>query len=187
MISFLFLIISIGGNLFGQKQEVEKRIAAAEVPEIALQWIENLAIKKKRVRWYSEETSGKKSVEAKFIHGRRLYSIEFDTLGHLEDVEIMVKRNSLKPSQLAKIENTLAAKFDKYHLIKIQLQYTAKDVQLIKAFIEEGEETVTKRFEIEFEGKKDGIWRMYEGTFDEHGNLLAKREIIVRSTENLNY
>lgn len=173
--------------VFSQKQEVEKRIQSKDAPAKAIEWINEVTIKKKRLRWYFEVTSGKKSYEAKFIHNHDLYSVEFDTMGKVEDIEVLTSRSDLKESINNSIETTLEKAFDKFNIVKIQIQYTANDDRDLLNWINTDKGSVSKHFEIEFEAKSEGVWRMYEGTFDAAGNLLHKREIIIRSTENLNY
>ncbi|MEZ4934623.1 MAG: hypothetical protein R2788_21160 [Saprospiraceae bacterium] len=76
------------------KYEKESRLKEKDVPSIALDFIDSLAVKKK-VRWYLEEGFNRTSVEAKFKMDNRKYSIEFDTIGNLEDIEIQVKWDGL--------------------------------------------------------------------------------------------
>lgn len=183
VVVFLFGMLSIS---FGQKQEIEKRVKPDVVPANAVNWIKKVKIKKKRLRWYFEATSGKKSYEAKFLHDKRLYSVEFDTLGNIEDVEIFLKKRELDSKTTELIESTIDDRFLKFKIVKIQVQYVdAGDVLL--RWMNGGQVNVNKQYEVEFEAKEDSVWRMYEGTFTAKGTLVNSREIIMRSTENLNY
>lgn len=175
--------------VFAQKFEYEERVESNEVPIKALEWMEKVEIHQKHPKWYAEITSGKKSFEIKFVHDHELYSIEFDSTGNIEDVEILKKKKDLVKSVLEEIQKELNAKYDKTKIVKIQFQFSnASDKNVLMDVVNDGTvEFVTLNYEIEFEGKIDGVWKMYEGTFNRQGTLLSTREIIIRSTENLNY
>lgn len=183
IVLFLFGMLSIS---FGQKQEIEKRVKPNVVPANAVNWIKKVKIKKKRLRWYFEVTSGKKSYEAKYVHKSQLYSVEFDTLGNIEDVEVLLKKRELDSKTMELIESTIDDRFLKFNIVKIQVQYMGAGDDLLQ-WMNGGQVSVNKQYEVEFEAKEDGVWRMYEGTFTAKGTLVNSREIVVRSTENLNY
>jgi hypothetical protein len=187
ILSLLFILIL--KTVFSQKQETEKRVDPTDVPEKAILWVDKLDIQKKHVKWYFEVTSGKHSYESKFINLKKLYSVEFDTLGRVEDIEVLMKKHDLNKEQKERIEESINKGFEKSKLVKIQFQYLPKNsaADLLKWINENDESLVIRRFEIEFEARLDGVWKLYEGTFDEQGNLLDYEEILLRSTENLNY
>lgn len=187
LLIFLVFLLSSLNILFGQKQELEKRINSNDVPEEAVNWIKTVEIKKKRLRWYHEMTSGKESFEAKFIHDHNLYSVEFDSLGQVEDIEVLIKKSQLNGDVLKAIDSSLKDFFDSYNLVKIQVQYSGTNKRELLNWMNGEEATVEKRYEIEFEGKNEDGWKMYEGLFSEEGSLKFYRVIIIRSTENLNY
>jgi len=174
---------------FCQKRELEERVAPSDVPEKALEWLDQVKLKQKRIKWYHEVTSGKESFESKFIHSGKMYSIEFDTLGTVEDVEILIKQKNLREDELSSIEESLNMEFNKFNIVKIQLQYLpASNAGDLLKWMNEGDDSgVLKRIELEFEATDGSDWKMFEGTFRNNGKLLNYREILLRSTENLNY
>ena len=90
----LFLMFGIAQITFGQnKYERESRIDKSDFPKSAYLLIEDYLKDAKRVRFYQETDSTKKSFEAKFKKGRLHYSVEFDAQGTLEDVEFKIKDN----------------------------------------------------------------------------------------------
>lgn len=186
---FFIMTLSCVNFSFCQKQELEERVAPSDVPKKALEWLDQVKLKQKRIKWYHEITSGKESFESKFIHSRKMYSIEFDTLGMVEDVEILIKQKNLNEDELSSIEESLNREFNKFNIVKVQLQYlpSPNSGDLLKWMNDGNDSGVLKRVELEFEAKDDSDWKMFEGTFSSDGKLLNYREILLRSTENLNY
>ena len=187
LITLVFAFVYV--CIFAQKSEYEKSVKPSEVPSKAIEWVDKVEIHKKHPKWYAETTSGKKSFEIKFVHNHELYSIEFDSTGNIEDVEILIKKKDLVKSVLLEIQKELKAKYDKTKIVKIQFQFSnASGENVLIDFVNNGAmEFVALNYEIEFEGKIDGVWKMFEGTFSRQGTLLSTREIVIRSTENLNY
>lgn len=190
LISIIVLFALINAHSLAQKNEHEERVKSTEVPDQALEWLDSVEIKKKKLRWYLEVTSGRRSYEVKFIHDHHLYSIEFDTLGNVEDIEVLHKRKELNPEIYRSIQRELDRVFDRSKIVKVQVQYTSpkSSENLIRFLNENRSSGVEVNYEIEFEAKKrEDSWKMYEGRFDNEGKLFESREIITRSTENLNY
>ncbi|MEL7341524.1 MAG: hypothetical protein AAGM67_13685, partial [Bacteroidota bacterium] len=87
IISVLFIFISASGLHAQEKLEKERRIQDDEVPAAARSFIDSCMFGG-TIKWYSEEELDGMSVEAKLKEVGYRYSIEFDTLGQIEDVEI---------------------------------------------------------------------------------------------------
>ena len=184
----LFILILVSFQIAAQKKEHEQRVDKDSVPEKALKFVEQIKIDMKHPRWYKENTSGKRSYEIKFVYDHQLHSVEFNEVGLIEDIEVMIKKRKLKPEVLRTINNSLDEIYDKYKIVKIQKQFSSeKEDDLIKILNQGISEDVVVKYEIEFEAKQNGSWKMYEGTFTKDGRLESKREIVIRSTENLNY
>lgn len=186
---FILLILVFHCSVFAQKDEYERRIDKKDVPVCALNWVEKIEHIIKKPKWYEETTSGEKSFEIKFTSDGQFFSVEFDTIGNVEDVEIRIKEKDVESDISDKIDKDLKEKFVRYKIVKIQIQYTseANDIDLMNCFIGENTEGLTRKYEIEFEAKSTSKWQMYEGTFSHGGHLLFLREIDLRSMENLNY
>ena len=81
-----FLVLSTSS--FGQKKfEKESRISKSDLPSFAVDFAA-LFTDGQRIKWYLEEGLDRNSIEAKYKRDGRHYSVEFDTLGTMEDVEI---------------------------------------------------------------------------------------------------
>lgn len=183
----LLLLLTISSVLVGQaKQEQELRVAQEAVPEAAITWLTVVFGDLDRVKWYAEETSGRRSIEAKFKYKRRKYSVEFSPTGELEDVESVLKLRQIPDS----IRQRLTATFQtlpKFKLRRIQEQWKGSTESIKSALRGNLPPEVMVQYEIEFSAKMDGIYGIWEGTFSTMGQLLAYRQIILRPTTNLDY
>lgn len=183
----LFVAISMTISLGQEKFEIERRISHVEVPSTAVEFIENIQIKSK-VKWYYEQSQTGNSIEAKFIFNKRKYSIEFDTLGNIEDVEIVITWSQIHKQSQKRIVAAMDSLFSKHSLGKIQIQYTGpKNTLLALAKEETSTKDYTTKYEMIVKGKKEGRPRLYEITFSEQGKLLTISTIIFKNSDNLEY
>lgn len=182
----LFFLMAIMMNGLAQKTERETRIKEEETPHKAVAFVNEIK-NKKHVKWYSEKTSGVASFESKFKHKGKFYSVEFDTLGNVEDVEVIVKLKNIDEGHSSAIKKKLLNEFEKLKYIKIQKQFTGEEKNLIEVF-SGSEDHLDLNYEIEAEVKTGtGDWKMLEILIDPTGEIQRKREITIRPTDNLNY
>ena len=182
----LFLVIL---NLEAQetKRESESKIAQSEVPSECRDWLSKAFPQIHKVKWYKEVTSGKQSYEAKFKSEGARYSIEFSENGLIEDVEKKVSLNDLRTDLRLKL-NQGFSQFEKFKLIKLQEQWTAATPEtLLRAIKNKDQSLATIRFEVEFKAIVEGKYSLWEGLFSAEGQLLSKRPIVLRPTDNLDY
>lgn len=183
----LLLLLTISSVLVGQaKQEQELRIAAEAVPEAASTWLAVVFGDLDRVKWYAEETSGRRSIEAKFKYDRRQYSVEFSPTGELEDVESVLKLRQIPDSTRQQLTATFLT-LPKFKLRRIQQQWQGSTEGIKSALQGNFPEEVMVQYEIEFSAKLEDIYGIWEGTFNTTGELLTYRQIVLRPTTNLNY
>ncbi len=181
-------VLLIGFSVLAQeKREVERRIKEAEVPEAALSWIDNAFHKKSGVRWYEEISSGKMSYEAKFKWKMRRYSVEFDQTGKIEDIEIRRSIKKLPESFRKTFLSYLDQNYSKHKVTKIQEQWTGEDDDLITALQGQNLNGLTIRYEIEFYGKNDDEDELWEGLFEQSGELIQRKRIVLRPIDNMLY
>ena len=171
----------LGSGLLAQapKQEQEQRVDAREMPAKALLYLQNLAGKKKRIRYYREQDGARRSFEAKFKLEGSKYSVEFDENGALEDIEI-----ERKAREMGRVRNTIEAYLEKtyarHKIEKIQAQYKPqKEFNSLNPGNPDAWELIvaTKDAANKFE--------RYEITFDAAGNYLNSRNVVRRSYEFL--
>lgn len=184
----LFLWISFS---FSQvKNEKEDRIHASEFPEKTSTYFNTISQDVKYLKYYKETDGSKKSYEVKFKYRREHYSVEFDTLGNLEDIEVVIKKKHIPKEIKAVILRYFENNFKKTTLVKVQKQYvnTTKntDKQFIRHILEKPFNKHT-HFEIIAEIKTKKIHELREFTFDRNGKFEKSRLVTTSSYEHALY
>ena len=169
------------------KYEKESRQQENEVPPIALQFIDSLGLEVK-VRWYLEEALDRTSVEAKFTLNKLKYSIEFDSTGYLEDVEIQKEWSELDESLQETIIDQFCEDCWKISIKKVQIQYTG-DRRVLWSIVSSGEgaEKFTKRYEIVVRCRTPKNTVLYEYLYSDAGQKLSRSKIVFSNSSNLEY
>jgi hypothetical protein len=174
----------LSSSAFGQKVERESRIKSPEVPEKALEYIEQTSLEK--VKWYRETGLESISFEAKFKHERRWYSVEFSEEGVLEDIEIEIDLHQVPEPTRESIDKYLEAEFKRHRIKKVQIQYKQTSLQtLIK---EEVPKTDSPHaFELVVKGKKSRLMKLWEVAFSSTGKFISIDQILNRNSTHLEY
>ena len=188
MRSLLFLLILLLSFQLSAQDKLEKeyRVKADEVPTTAVQWLRTAFPKTRKLKWYYEETSGKKSYEAKFCYKHSKFSVEFSTEGMLEDVEIERKWKKLAHA----VQTTLQSGFDKipdFKLHRVQEQWTGNAKAIQQHLHTPNPSAIIIRYEVEFLGVLNEERAFWEGVFSKNGELLHFRKIILSNADNLNF
>ena len=170
----------------GQKFEKEYRIEPEEVPENALQFIHS-PDRDLSEKWYYEESQGGSSVEAKFKHQNKWHSVEFDTLGNLQDIEVEADFSELPVTVKSAVQNSLRTNYSKYNIRKTQIQYSGNIVSFSDYMKRTKSEQYDIRYEMVVKAKKNGKWNLYEISFNHCGELEKTEQIILRNTDNLEF
>lgn len=188
ILSVLFLLFCPFAMNWAQvKYEKEYRLKPDQVPEQAIQFVASLGFNG-AIKWYREEGLIHSTFEAKTRYRRQKYSIEFDSLGALEDVEVKIKWAAVPMSVQAEIAQSLRQQFDRYRLIKIQRQWSGQP-EVVVAAVKEGtfRTDLSEKYEIIVKGKsKEGL-HWYEFTFSAKGQEISRKRIVLRNTDNLEY
>lgn len=167
------------------KYEKENRMKRAAIPPSALKLIDSLAIQGK-IKWYYEESLTGSSVEAKFRFNKKKHSLEFDTKGVLQDVEITVQIDEIRENVRETIFRNLESEFDRYTIKKIQAQYPGKNPEILTIIKNPPKETGNSvKFELIVNGKTGKTTKQYEMIFNSSGILTEKKEIIQKNADNL--
>lgn len=169
------------------KYEREIRIRPTAVPAQARAFAD-AALGGQKPRWYQEINLDFFTYEAKLKKEGRQYSIEFDTAGRVQDIEIGIEFSKMNAVLRQKIDSTLARLFTSHKITKTQLQWTGAEPAL-RDLLRSGatEKPYTERVEIVFKCREAGKPKLYEALFDAAGKLLSKLEIVPRNTDNLDY
>lgn len=172
-------------NKYEQELRIEKSAFPAKALELVSPYLEDV----KRVRFYHEVDSIKKSYEVKFKKDRLRYSIEFDQEGYLEDVEFLIKEVDIPEESWTQIENYLKNNFQKFRIKKIQQQYpvgkNTPETTLKQAFQNLILEYIN--YELIFTSKGKKGYRTYEALFSSAGKLLKLRESLPVSYDHILY
>jgi len=187
LLSIGFLLLFPLVSTAQQKYEREFRIKSEIVPQSARAFIDSIGADSK-IKWYRETNPNSVSIEAKFKLNKKKFSVEFDTLGSIQDVEFIVKPSEILPPISVKIEHQLDSLYQKWKFQKIQIQYTGKPKEII-ASIHQNEPTdaVKIAYEIVLKGKALGNTQLFEITFNEEGELLDILQIVQDKADHLEY
>lgn len=173
------------------KNEKEDRIELKSIPEKAIEVLKTLPEDCKRLKFYKETDGDKQSFEAKFKYKKERYSLEFDTVGIIEDIEVTIKSKN-------KIENVIASEIRTYFkttykrskLVKIQKQYVYNPIQDPIDFLSEvltKQSTAEVNYEIIAEVKSAAVRDIREFIFDYKGGFLHFKIINPDSYEHALY
>jgi len=188
-----FLCLSFVLSAQEIKYERERGIKEEKVPRLAYAWIRSClsSLKIKAPKWYYEEGLKAYSYEYKFRLGRQRYSVEFDSTGHLEDIELLVHFRDLPDTLQSSICNYLKTQYSAYKIERVQWQYTG-DASCLCTMFQKRETKpdacadVAVEMEVLLRTHKKEKARK-ELLFDLHGNLLKQRKIVEHKTENMIY
>jgi len=188
MIILLLLFLSFATNLSAQiKSEREYRIKRSEVPEEAREWLNDTFEAFKRINWYHQIDNDIESYEAKFRYKGSKFSVNFDTGGKVADVEFIIGSGDIPEKARNTISGYLESNFNRHRILKIQEQLLGLPDDLEDYFDEDEREGITRNYEIEFHGVTDTQNELWEGLFDEDGNLVLLRQIEQEPTFNLDF
>lgn len=182
IILFLFAI----GNAFAQdKLEREYRIKESDVPLKAREFVAD-GFNNMKVKWYGEENLKGKAIEAKGKRDGKLFSIKFDTSGVLQDIEMVIKFNTILDDARFTIEKNLKSRFSKFNIQKTQKQWLGK-TEVLRA-LAKGEKTEGEfltNYEITIRATKNRQTDYYEVLVNEKGEIVRESKIIHRNNQHL--
>jgi trehalose/maltose hydrolase-like predicted phosphorylase len=186
----VFIILYQVNALCGQvKYEREYRIKGDQIPDQAMEFVESFQFDGK-VKWYKEESSTGSFIEAKTKFKSEKYSIEFDSTGVIEDIEIEVDWKDIPTTTRTAIDTYLTANFRKTRIYKIQSQYLGQTSILQQlntlrpAF---SNDKINVNYELVVKVKKGKERSLKELLFDDQGILLKQSTIVFKNTDNLEY
>ena len=115
------------------------------------------------------------------------YSIEFDTLGNVLDIEKKVAFQALQNEVKNKIISSLNSLFIKHKILKVQIQWKGDQESLLKLITDSKKVKFPELYEIVVKGKKQRAFKLYEILFDPEGKAMKVLEIIQRPSDNLEF
>ena len=184
------MLVTMQFGVAQNKYERESRIDEEEFPKASYLLIQDYLDDAKRIRFYKETDSIKKSYEAKFKKGRLHYSVEFDESGKLEDVEFIIKEQDVPNDTWGTILFYLDENHAKYRIKKIQQQDPLLDGQSEKKLLHNAFQNLILpevNYELIFSAKKDKEFQEYEALFDAEGQLIQIRKSFPPSYDHVLY
>lgn len=170
------------------KFEREKKISADEFPDAAMQVIQPLLNNAKAVKYYRETNQNGVNYEVKLKYDKTHYSIEFDSLQRLKDVEELLDWKKATDIPRAAIKRNMDDTFRKQKVTRIQKQYNLKSsVKQLQSLPPSEDIILSINYELEVEGEmhRKNVLQFYELLFDENGELIQQRVIQKNITDNL--
>ena len=169
------------------KYEKEYRIDNNKIPKNIKSYLSTINFKNK-IKWYKDEELNKYTYEAKTHHNNLNFSIEFDSLGIIEDVEYEIEWKNIPKLPKKNIEIYLDSTYQKKRIIKVQIQYTGKPENLVNVIKDiKLKNRLTRKYEIVLKGKENKKFQMMEYLFSNEGKFEDKAIIIMKNTDNLEY
>lgn len=169
------------------KYEREYRIMAETIPQSAKEFVDSIGSDSK-IKWYKEISLKDITLEAKFKFNKKKFSVEFDTLGKLQDVELVIRKIDISSEIYTKIENQLDSIYQKWKIQKIQLNYSGKSSHIVAALrTNETSNSIKIAYEIVLKGKNVEETNLYEITFNEQGELKNILQFIQEKADHLEY
>ena len=187
-ILFLFVFVYSFSGISQVKYEKERRVKVEEVPSEALNFMQEF-LPERKVKWFYEEGNFGNSFESKFKHEGLKYSVEFDSIGKIQDVEIIIQIDEIEGYIYENIKNTLNQLLENYSIQKSQIQYVGNVYDLLslndlkKAHIQQ----LGIAYELVVKGKMDGEVKLLEFNFSQSGDLVQKSELQLQNFDNLEY
>lgn len=185
--SYLLLIFYCSFSFSQVKNEKEERITVSHMPEVIQNYFGSISNQVNKLKFYRETDGKKQSYEAKFKHRKKRYSIEFSTKGHLEDIEVLIKKKEIPKEILQMITNYFKDNYDKHRFFKIQKQYkkptNINDEHFIKNILTNNH-NYNPAYEIIAETKSNKTNEIKEFTFKNNGQFEKLRDIIASSYEH---
>ena len=181
------LILCVHATFAQQKFEKEYQLKTSEVPLRTRQFVDSLDFDH-RVKWYMEISQSGTSVEAKGRRDGKRYSVEFDTTGKIQDVEIEIPYGAIPNEVQNTMTQQLRGEFDTYRILKMQQQLTGSRNELLTYLTKpRGTSAPTIRYEATVKGSKSGERNEFEYTFSLLGEIEKRATVVFRNTDNLEY
>lgn len=194
-LSLMTLLVSIGfsatAHAQSEKNEVERSVNRNDMPDKVLSLIDEFWPNLRGIKYYEQTDGDDTTFEVKLEWQGDQYSIEFSTEGAIMDVEKLISFQDIPEPTRDAINRDLESQFNKYRLMRIQIQFLAADEDdeddsdFIDDILEEDADDYEIRYEIELDGENRRELGSFEMLYGESGTLIEKRRILRRSLDNI--
>ena len=169
-----------------EKHSKESRVKANAVPSKALESLESAPFDRK-IKWYREESHTRISYEAKTKYQNKKYSIEFNSEGEIEDIEVNIKWDDIPTSTQVKIRAFLDKAHQKTKFQKVQKEYTGDTLDLLKKLKGEEVNILKTNYEIVLKAKTDNEHERLEYLFSDTGEMISRSKITLHNIDHLEH
>lgn len=171
-----------------EKYEQESRIRSEDVPQPALMFMDSSVFSHEKIKWFKEEGLEKTSFEAKFRSKKVWYSIEFDSLGIVEDIEMEVEFEALNAVLKERISSHLGESCTAFSIEKIQIQYSGENLILFSCDPNKASEyEFVIRYEVVVKCRQDRNVELMEYLFNDQGQPILVSKIVLKNSSHLEY
>jgi hypothetical protein len=187
------LAFVVSCSWWGYSQETserEYRIKKAEFPLIAYEFIKTELSNVRKLRFYKERDSATTFYKAKLKKDKLYYCLEFDMLGTLKNVEILITRIDIPNDSFSVIQAYLEKNINAYKIYKISQQYLVTDEIAVKTTIKNAFQNLiipSINYEFVVSDKSDKRQQDYEVLFDSDGNFIQIRKLVAPNYDHVLY
>ncbi|HET8735228.1 MAG TPA: hypothetical protein VFM69_01385 [Pricia sp.] len=172
------------------KNEREYRIDSVEFPNKAIRLMTDYLDTARRIRYFKEYDGARIHYEIKLILNRKKYSVEFDSIGNLMDVETYIENGDIPSEARQNIETYLKSEYTRYRIVKVQRQYPKSSYRQDDTLLENAFKGVidsTINYEMVIAGRKKKGFEDYEISFDGTGQIVSNRNFISIGYDHILY
>ncbi|MEY8020676.1 hypothetical protein AB8P51_07595 [Muriicola sp. SD30] len=195
MMKYSFLILALSflccSPAFAQaKYEREFRIRKSQFPQNALEQIEDQIKDARRLRFYKEIDSATISFEVKFKKDRLHYSVEFNSEGELEDIEVLIKEVDIPTDVFSSVSDYLEGNCTNFKIRRLQQQYPVTEKQHMEKVIKDAFQNLILpyiNYEMVVFCKTDAGREEYEYLFNSDGVFISRRKSLPPNYDHILY
>jgi len=172
------------------KYEREFRIRKSQFPQNALEQIKEQIKDARRLRFYKEIDSATISFEAKFKKDRLYYSVEFNSEGELEDIEVMIREVDIPAEVFSSVSAYLKGYCKDFKIRRLQQQYPVTEKQKIEKVIKDAFQNLILpyiNYEMVVFCKTDAGREEYEYLFNADGAFISRRKSLPPNYDHILY
>ncbi|NNC62379.1 MAG: hypothetical protein HKO11_08570 [Eudoraea sp.] len=172
------------------KYEREFRIRKSQFPQNALEQIEDQIKDARRLRFYKEIDSATISFEAKFKKDRLHYSVEFNSEGELEDIEVLIKEVDIPTDVFASVSDYLKGNCLNFKIRRLQQQYPVTEKQKMGKVIRDAFQNLILpyiNYEMVVFCKTAAGREEYEYLFNSEGVFISRRKSLPPNYDHILY
>ncbi|QBA65128.1 hypothetical protein EQY75_11675 [Muriicola soli] len=172
------------------KYEREFRIKKSEFPQKALELVNQRIKDARKIRYYKEIDSVTITFESKFKKDKLHYSVNFNSKGELEDIEIQISKVDIPSDVWSSIAEHLNGDCKKFKIRRLQQQYPLKNGLSAEKIINDAFQNLILpyiNYELIVVCKRDSGREEFEYLFNAQGDFVSKRKSLPANYDHILY